>query len=132
MATITLNIPNQVLDQARQAATLLQAPVEAVLTDMLSAVLPPLEHAPADVQAELLRMTWLDNQVLWAIAKEQMPIAAQEEMHRLSAQQETSFSEEQQKRLKTLQEKYGRATLLKARAYALLSLRGGKPLLGNL
>ncbi len=132
MTTITLNIPNQVLDQARQAAALLQSPVETVLTDMLSAVLPPLKHAPAEVQAKLLQMTWLDNQALWAIAKEQMPLADQEEMRSLSNQQEQSLSDEQKDRLKTLQEEYGHITLYKARAYALLSLRGGKPLLSDL
>ena len=44
-------------------------------------------------------------------------------------QAQRSLLPEEQAQLEELRREYGRITLRKARAYALLSLRGGKPLL---
>lgn len=132
MTTITLNLPDRTIEQARQAAAALRRPVEDVLADMLTAVLPAASDAPADMQVELARMTWLDNQALWVIARSQMPAVAQEQMRRLTHRQsERPLMAEEQKQLDDLRQEYGRTTLRKARAYALLSLRGGKPLLSQ-
>lgn len=61
MTAITLELPDQTITQARLAAVALQKPVEQVLTDMITAVLPSLQNAPTDLQAELIRMTWLET-----------------------------------------------------------------------
>jgi hypothetical protein len=132
MSTVTLDLPEKTMEQARQAADALQKPVEDVLTDMLVAVLPPIGDTPADVQAELTRMTWLDNRTLWQIARRMMTPEEEANMADLShRQQEVGLSQVEQKQLDALRREYGRITLMKARAYALLSLRGGKPLLSQ-
>jgi uncharacterized protein YaiL (DUF2058 family) len=132
MATITLTLPERTMKQAQEAAAALQRPVEEVLSDILVAVLPTAHDAPANMQAELMRMTWLDSQELWRIAREQMSAEAQERLQELShLQEQRPLGPEEQAQLDVLRQEYGRMTLLKARAYALLSLRGGEPLLSR-
>jgi hypothetical protein len=132
MTTITLTLPERTMEQAQQAATALKRPVEEVLSDILAAVLPTVHDAPAEMQAELTRMTWLDSQELWRIAREQMPAEAQEQLRQLTqVQEQHALTSKEQAQLDALRQEYGRITLLKARAYALLSLRGGEPLLGR-
>ena len=83
MATITLTLSDHTLAQAHQAAAILQRPVEEVLSDMISAMLPPVGDAPDDLQPELTRMTWLDNEALWRLAQDNMTSEAQEQMQEL-------------------------------------------------
>ena len=130
MTTITLTLPERTMEQAQQAAAALQRPVEEVLRDMLEAVLPAIHDAPAELQAELLRMTWLDTPALWRMARGQMSAEAQAQLQQLThLQGHRPLTSEEQGQLDVLRQEYGRITLLKARAYALLSLRGGEPLL---
>jgi len=130
MPTITLTLPEQTMEQAQQAATALQKPVEEVLSNILVAVLPVGHDAPADMQGELTRMAWLDSQELWRMAREQMSVAAQTQLQQLThLQEQRPLTPAEQEQLDALRQEYGRITLIKARAYALLSLRGGEPLL---
>jgi len=132
MTTITLTLPEQTMEQAQQAAAALQRPVEDVLRDLLAAVLPTMHDVPNDMRAELMRMTWLDSQELWRIAREQMSAAAQAQLQHLThLQGQRPLTPDEQVQLDALRQEYGRMTLLKARAYALLSLRGGEPLLSQ-
>ena len=132
MTTITLTLPERTMEQAQQAAAALQRPVEEVLRDLLAAVLPTMHDVPDDMQAELMRMTWLDSQELWRMAREQMSAAAQAQLQQLThLQGQRPLTPDEQVQLDTLRQEYGRMTLLKARAYALLSLRGGEPLLSQ-
>ncbi len=132
MPSITLTLPEQTLEQARQAAAVLQRPVEDVLGALLGAVLPSLHDVPDDLRAELLRMTWLPSQELWAIAQAHMSTTAQEHLLQLTQLQERrALTTDEQTQLEALRQDYGRMTLRKARAYALLSIRGGAPLLSQ-
>ena len=120
------------MEQAQQAAASLKRPVEEVLRDILTATLPAVQDVPADMQAELTRMTWLDSQALWQLARGHMSVEAQEQLQQLThLQEQRPLTTQEQEHLEALRQEYGRTTLLKARAYALLSLRGGEPLLGR-
>lgn len=82
------------------------------------------------MQTELTKMTWVDNQALWQIAQSSLSATMQDELRRLSmTQEQRTLTLAEQQRLDLLRQEYGRVTLRKARAYVLLSLRGGKPLL---
>ena len=132
MTTITLTLPERTMEQAQQAAEALQRPVEDVLRDLLAAVLPTMHDVPNDMRAELTRMTWLDSQELWRMAREQMSAAAQAQLQQLThLQGQRPLTPDEQVQLDALRHEYGRITLLKARAYALLSLRCGEPLLSQ-
>ncbi len=118
------------MKKAEYAASALQRPIEDVISDMLTAVLPSIEDAPTDMQVELTQMTWFDNQTLWDIARSRLSTVAQEQMKKLTQLQgQRPLTAQEQKDLTQYRQEYGRVTLRKARAYALLSLRGGKPLL---
>ena len=130
---ITLHLPDSILRRARQAAQALQRPVEEVLTTALSAALPDLEDAPADLRPDLARMTWMADQDLWDLARSSMTVGQQEQLRYLTdLQSQRSLNESEAAALEALREEYGRVTLRKARAYALLSLRGGHPLLAEI
>jgi len=132
LQSITLHLPETVMRRARQTADVLQRPLEEVLTAILAAVLPDVEDAPADMQAELIRMTWLSDRELWAIAQSTMSDEQQEQLRHLTElQARRPLTPEEQESLEALRREYGRVTLRKARAYALLSLRGGRPLLAT-
>jgi hypothetical protein len=134
MATqnVTLHLSDALLQRARQAATALQRPLEDVLTATLAAALPDVEDAPADLRVELARMTWLGDHELWAIARSAMPDKEQEQLLYLAdLQTQRPLTEQELTALQALRQAYGRVTLRKARAYALLSLRGGRPLLAD-
>ena len=132
MTTITLTLPERTMEQAQRAAAALQRPIEDVLQALLAAVLPTMHDVPHDMRAELMRMTWLESQELWRMAREQMSAAAQAQLQQLTyLQGQRPLTPDEQVQLDTLRQEYGRMTLLKARAYALLSLRGGEPLLSQ-
>ncbi|MBK6434259.1 MAG: hypothetical protein WAW03_20420 [Anaerolineae bacterium] len=129
---ITLHLSDAVMRRATQAASMLQAPVEEILASMLAVTLPDTDDAPVSIQTELARMTWLSDQTLWQIAHQSLPMEQAARLKELSAPQaEHPLSPANQAELDALRQEYGRYTLRKARAYALLSLRGGRPLLVN-
>src|SRR2546422_9917211 len=118
MTTITLTLSDQTMEQAQQAAAALKRPVEEILSELLAAVLPTVHDAPADMQAELTRMTWLDSQELWRLAREQMSAETQEQLQQLThLQGQRPLTPEEHAQLDALRQAYGRTTLLKARAY---------------
>lgn len=130
--SVTLYLPEPVMQRARQAANTLQRPVEEVLTSILAATLPDVEDAPLDMRADLARMTWFSDQELWTIARSAMTEEQQEQLRRMTRlQARRPLTQEEQETLESLRQEYGRVTLRKARAYALLSLRGGRPLLAD-
>lgn len=130
---ITLDLPQAVLERAQKVAQALQQPLEDVLSLTLAASLPDVEDAPADMQLELTRMTWLSDEELWVIARSEMAAEEQTQLEKLSEKQGHEILTSQEERaLQHLRQHYGRVTLRKARAYALLSLRGGRPLLESL
>ena len=132
MTTITLTLSDQTMEQAQQAAAALQRPVEEILSELLAAALPTVHDAPADMQTTLTRMTWLDSQELWRIARGSMSAEAQERLQQLTQLQgQRALTSAEQEQLDALHQEYGRTTIMKARAYALLSLRGGAPLLSQ-
>ena len=94
--------------------------------------LPDVHDVPDSVRSELLQMTFFEEESLWQIAKGEMASAEQRELQALLDVQQRPLFPQEQVRLQELRESYGKAMLRKARAYALLSLRSGQPLLAAL
>ena len=132
MATLTFEVSDSLLKRAHEAAQALNRPLEDVLVGALAVGLPDVDDVPASVRSELLRMTFFDEELLWQIAKDEMASAEQKELQALLDVQQCSLFPQEQARLQELRESYGKAMLRKARAYALLSLRSGQPLLAAL
>jgi hypothetical protein len=129
MTTITLELPDALVRRARWAARAVHRPVEDVITAMLDGVLPALDDVPAEMQAELVEMTWLDDVALQAIAGAILSDADQQRLVELSGRDTLSDTEREE--LDGLRDRYGKATLRRARALALLSVRSGKGLLAQ-
>jgi hypothetical protein len=104
-------------------------PVEEVITVMLDGVLPLLDDVPPEMQAELVEMTWLGDHRLLTIADATMPDEDRQRMAELSNHE--GLAPAQNNELTALRDSYGKMTLRKARALALLSVRSGKRLLAD-
>jgi len=79
---------------------------------MLEAILPNVEDVPADLQADLARMTWLSDQELWDAANSTMSDDDQEELQQLSQLQAAdSINASEQQMLESLRRTYGHVTL---------------------
>ncbi len=129
MTTITLELPESLALRAGRAAQAVRRPLEEVITAMLDGVLPALEDIPADMQAELVEMTWFDDDALLSVAEAAMPEEDQQRLVDLSARDALGSAEQEE--LDELRSSYGKVTLRKARALALLSVRSGKRLLAD-
>ena len=129
MTTITLTLPDALMERAGGAARAMHRPLEEVLAAMLDGVLPALDDAPADMQAELVEMTWWDDATLMAAADETLSEAERRRLAQLSAM--TPLSDAAREEREALRTEYGTIVLRKARAMALLSLRSGQRLLAN-
>ncbi len=125
---ITLDLPISVLEKANQMAQILQRPLADIISQTLINILPNVEDCPPDMQAELMQMTWFSDQILWQIAQSLMPDEEQVQLQLLSMRQSSGeVTPDEKSTLQILRKQYGQVTLRKARAYALLSLRGGTP-----
>jgi hypothetical protein len=129
MTTITLKLPDALAERAGAAARAMHRPLEDVLAAMLDGALPALDDVPADIQAELVEMTWWDDATLMATADETLSEAQQ--LHLAQLRATAPLSDAQREELEALRAEYGKITLRKARAMALLSIRSGKRLLAN-
>ncbi len=132
MTTLTLEVSDSLLTRAHEAAEALNRPLEDVLVGALAVGLPDVHDSPASVRSELLKMTFLDEELLWQIAKDEIASAERQELQMLLDVQRRPLFPQEQMRLQELRESYEKAMLRKARAYALLSLRSGQPLLAAL
>lgn len=126
MTTVTLNLPDSLLQRATKIAETMQRSMEEVLADTLLNSLPDVSDAPAYMQAELLDMSRLSDQKLMLISQSYLTTTEQNRLKKLSVIKD--LNNQQQQELSLLQQHYGEITLRKAHAYALLSLRAGKPI----
>ena len=123
--TITLRLPEPLYRTARQIAQVTKRPIETVLQDSLSAVLPPLDDVEPNEAAELARLALLDDAVLWGEARTLMTRVEQTELQDLLDRQGSrALTTVEQARLRELMHVYGQLMVRKAHAYLLLARRG--------
>src|SRR5215468_4691797 len=123
---VTLPVPKDIYDRARQVAAGTAQSVEAVLLQQLQAAfMAPLPPLPPDEQRELEALTSLSDEALWTLAREQM---AQDKQTRLQvlmdANSQGTLDEAQRIELETLVAQGQRLGVRKAQAAALLTERG--------
>ena len=63
--TITLNLPETVYEQIRQAAEKAQRPVNEVLVEAVTAVAPVIDIAPEKLRTALAQMAYPNDAALW-------------------------------------------------------------------
>jgi hypothetical protein len=123
---VTLPVPEEIYDRARQVAAGTAQSVEAVLLQQLQAAfMAPLPPLPPDEQRELEALTSLSDEALWTLAREQMAQDKQARLHVLmEANSQGTLEEAQRVELEALVTQGQRLSVRKAQAAALLTERG--------
>ena len=103
--TITLTLPDDVLQPVQRVAQATQQSVEELLVTALQAVLPALEGLPPDVMQHLVALESLDDQTLWRVMLETVPLVQQHQLHDLlSRNQAGMLTDAQREQLAILQQ----------------------------
>lgn len=122
---ITLILPADISDRARQIAETTSRPVEQILIEHLKSLSSPLPELPPDEQAELDALHHLSDDALWTIAREQVPDDAQTQAQKLMGKNSRStISDLEAVELEKLVRRADRVMLRKAEAGAILKERG--------
>lgn len=123
---VTIDLPDPIYRQLQQTANKTKRRLEDVLLQTISGNLPPgTEDAPAEMQAELQALQWVDDKTLWATARDRVAPQIQARQEYLLIQNQRGLLTAQERvELDRLGEAIDRLTLKKAYAYALLRWRG--------
>jgi hypothetical protein len=118
-------MPEAIYQRAKQAADILNRPLEEVIVDTLASNLPSLDDVPAEMASELAAMAHLSDEALQGLANNVMQEERQALLHqRLDEQGRGELDEAGQRELAALIAEYGRYMLRRAKAVALLIGRG--------
>jgi hypothetical protein len=132
--TITLTLPDDVLQPVQRVAQATKRSVEELFVTALQAALPTLEGLPPDVMPHLVALESLDNQALWRVMRETVPLDQQHRLHDLLlCNQAGMLTESEDEQLAVLQQQADLVMVRKARAAVLLRFRGKRvPMLAGL
>jgi hypothetical protein len=123
--TITLILPDNVLQPAQRVAQATKQSLEDLLVAALQAALPTLEGLPHDIMQHLIALESLDDQALWRVMLETVPLEQQNRIHDLlSRNQAGMITDSEGEQLAILQREADLVMLRKARAAVLLRFRG--------
>jgi hypothetical protein len=123
--TITLTLPDNVLQPVQRVAQATQQSVEELLVTALQAALPTLEGLPPDVMQDLVALESLDDQALWRVMLETVPLDQQYRLHDLLLRNQAGMlTASEHAQLSGLQQQADLVMLRKARAAVLLRFRG--------
>jgi hypothetical protein len=123
--TITLTLPDHVLQPVQRVAQATKQSVEELLVTALQAVLPTPEGLPPDVMQHLVALESLDDQALWRIMLETVPLDQQHQLHDLLLRNQAGMlTASEHAQLVVLQRQADLVMLRKARAAVLMRFRG--------
>jgi len=123
--TVTLTLPDDFFQPIKRTAQATNQPVEQVVLHALQASLPALEGLPEDVIEHLTVLETLDDQSLWRVRGETVPVTLRRKLSTLlERQQSASLTVAEREQLATLQHQADLVMLGKARAAVLLRFRG--------
>ncbi len=128
MSDYTISIPDSLYQKAQQVAKQKSLSVDEVIrVGLEGAFVESMLDIPLDEQAELKAMTYLSDDALFSMMREQMPQAKQARMSVLmDKNSQATISDEEHAELVTLVEDGQRLTLRKATAMNILMDRGYK------
>ena len=126
MQTVTLRLPEGIYRQAKSVAEAMKRPLEQVLVNTLSSVMPPsVDDVPVEFREEMTALENLSDEALWETAKNVMPSVRQRKWKRLMQKNKAgTLSLREQRGLDNLITESERIMLHRAHAYALLKWRG--------
>ncbi len=122
---ITLDLPQTVYEQIRQAAEKAQRPVGEVMVEAVTAVAPVIDSASEQLRMALAQMAYLNDAALWQAARATMSTEQRERLEALHhRQQRQGLTAEQQVEEQALLTLYRETLLIRAQAAILLKGRG--------
>ena len=123
--TITLTLPDNVLQPVQRVAQATKRSVEELLVTALQAALPTLEGLPPEVVQPLIALESLDDRTLWRVMLETVPLDQQHRLHDLLLHNQAGrLTDAEREQLTILQQQADLVMLRKARAAVLLRFRG--------
>ena len=123
--TMTLTLPDDVLQPVLRVAQATKRSVEELLVTALQAALPTLEDLPPDVVQHLVALESLDDQALWRVMLETVPLDQQDQLHDLLLRNQAGMlTKSEHEQLAVLQQQADLVMLRKGRAAVLLRFRG--------
>ena len=123
--TIALTLPDNVLQPMQRVAQATKQSVEELLVTALQAALPPLEGLPPDVVQSLVVLESLDDQALWRVMLETVPLDQQQRLHDLLLRNQAGMlTDPEREQLAISRQQADLVMLCKARAAVLLRFRG--------
>jgi hypothetical protein len=121
---VTLDVPDELYDRARQIAAAGEQRIEDVMVSELSAALHTPEPALSpDEEAELAALRHLSDDALWTIARERLPADVESRLQAL-LEEDNSLNPDQRAELDSLVERGDRLMVRRAEAAAILTRRG--------
>jgi len=126
MSDYTISIPDTLYDKAQRVAKQHAQSVETVIRTRLEGALDqPMLDLPTDERDELQAMSYLSDDALWTIAREQMQPELQASMSQLmDKNSQGTITKDEFRDLSHLVERGERLTLRKSQAMKLLLDRG--------
>jgi len=122
METIALELPKPIFEKLARMAELSHRPVVEYLSESLDLKMMP--DMPAEMQAELAQMTYLNDKALWDATQPSFLPQESERLRELNQQaRESGLSADGIRESDALILKYNFSVLRRARAFALLKLR---------
>jgi hypothetical protein len=123
--TITLTLPDNVLQPVQRVAQATKQSVEELLVTALQAALPTLEGLPSAVMQHLVALESLDDEALWRVMLETVSPDQQHRLHDLLIRNQAGvLTASEHEQLAVLQQQAALVMLRKARAAVLLRFRG--------
>ena len=123
--TLTLRLPDRLYARLQQRAQQSNRTLEAELLEVLSTAVPADESLPHSLAEEVARLDDMDDAALWQAARSRLSAKASAQLEALHIKrQRESLSETEARKLAELVSQYERSMLIRARAAAILKLRG--------
>ncbi len=123
--TVTLDLPDTLYEQIRQAAEKAQRPVHEVLIEAVAAVAPCIDTAPEHIRSALAHLAYLNDAALWQAARSTMSADQRERFAELHARpQHELLTAEETDEEQALVALYRETLLVRAQAAVILKQRG--------
>jgi hypothetical protein len=123
--TITLTLPDDVLQPVQRVVQATKQSLEELLVTALQAALPTLKGLPPDIMQPLVAPEPLDDQALWRVMLETVPLDQQLRLYDLLWRNQAGvLTASEHEQLAVLQQQADSVMLRKACAAVLLRFRG--------
>jgi plasmid stability protein len=125
MQTITLDLPNNLYQQAIQRAQRMHSSLEQELLAILASALAEPDELPAATVDAMAQLAYLDDTELWQVAQSPISTAESGRMQMLTLKRQAEgLTAEEQVEAERLLQRFDRHMLVRSQAIALLHARG--------